>query len=82
MSAQHRLPSLRAALRRLALSGVAVEKLEHCDGCRCVFPLRQVELVDNQMLCADCGGSELAASLHPFLPPHPPLPAHRPRASR
>lgn len=82
MSALQRLPSLRSALRRLALSGVAVEKLEHCDGCRRVFPLRQVELVGSQMLCADCGRSELAVSLHPFLPPHPPLPAHRPQASR
>lgn len=82
MSAQQPLPSLRAALRRLALSNVAVEKLEHCDGCRRMFPLRQVELVGSQMLCVDCGPSELGASLHPYLPPHPPLLAHRPRAAR
>ena len=80
MSAQQRLPTLRAALNRLALAGVAVEKLEHCDGCRRVFPLREVELVGNQMLCADCGRSELATALHPFLPPHPPLSQPRPRA--
>jgi recombinational DNA repair protein (RecF pathway) len=82
MSAQHNLPSFRAAWNRLALAGVAIEKLEHCDGCRRMFPLRQVELVGNQMLCADCSPSELAVALHPFLPPHPPLSPPRPRAGK
>lgn len=82
MSAQHQTPLLRAALNRLAHAGVAMEKMEHCDGCRRVFPLRQVELVGGEMLCADCSRSELATTLHPFLPPHPPLLKHRTHAGR
>ena len=82
MSAQHNLPSVRAALNRLALAGAALEKMEQCDGCRRVFPLRQVELNGAELLCADCSRSELATALHPFLPPHPPLPRFRPHAGR
>lgn len=75
MSAQRSRSALRTALAKLvyAGTGVAVEKLEHCDGCRRVFPLRQVELVGPQILCSDCVPSELAISLHPHLPAHPHL---------
>ena len=75
MSAQSRQPSLHSALARLvyAGSGMAMEKMEQCDGCRRMFSLRHVELVGPQILCSDCIPSEFAATLHPHLPAHPRL---------
>lgn len=75
MSAQRPRPSLRSALTRIvyAGAGVAMEKMEQCDGCRRMFSLRGVELVGKQILCADCAPAEFMAPLHPHLPVHPPL---------
>lgn len=75
MSAQRSKPSLRSALTRIvyAGAGMAMEKMEQCDGCRRMFSLRGVELVGRQILCADCAPSEFTATLHPRLPPHPRL---------
>ena len=75
MSAQRPRPSLRSTLTRMvyAGAGVALEKMEQCDGCRRTFSLRQVELVGKQILCCDCAPSEFTATLHPHLPAHPRL---------
>jgi len=75
MSAIRPRPSLRSALTRIvyAGAGVAMEKMEQCDGCRRLFSLRGVELVGKQILCADCAPSEFTAPMHPHLPPHPRL---------
>ncbi len=81
MSALHSRPSPRVALNRLAYAGTAMDKMEQCDGCWRVFPLRQVELMGSELLCADCGRSELTTPLHPFLPAHPTLPGRNARAS-
>ncbi len=69
MSARHGKPSLRSALTRIVYSGagVAMEKMEQCDGCRRVFSLRHVELVGQQILCSDCAPAEFMAPLHPPL---------------
>ncbi|MEQ2010260.1 MAG: hypothetical protein ABMA26_26035 [Limisphaerales bacterium] len=73
MSALHGKPSLHSALTRIVYSGVgvAMEKMEQCDGCRRVLSMRQVELVGKQILCCDCAPSEFTAPLHPHLPAHP-----------
>lgn len=75
MSAQHGKSSLHSALTRIVYSGagVAMEKMEQCDGCRRVFSLRQVELLGKQILCSDCAPAEFTAPLHPHLPAHPRL---------
>ncbi len=78
MSAQRTKSALRSALTRIVYSGVAMEKMEQCDGCRRMFSLRGVELVGKQILCADCAPAEFTAPLHPHLPAHPRLRgAHR-----
>lgn len=75
MSAQHSKPSIRSALERIVFSSasVAMEKVEQCDGCRRMFSLRQVELIEKQILCSDCAPAEFTAPLHPHLPAHPRL---------
>lgn len=72
MSAQRNQTTIRSALARLVYgSRVPMEKMEHCDGCRRLFPIRSVELIGPQILCTDCLPSEFTASLHPHLPAHP-----------
>ncbi len=68
----------RSACSPTASVGTGVEKLEHCDGCRRFFPLRGVELIGGQLLCADCAPAEFNAPLHPHLPRHPRLRSERP----
>ena len=82
MSAQRSKPSLRSTLKRIVYAGVgvAMEKMEQCDGCRRTFSLRGVELVGKQILCADCAPAEFTASMHPHLPPHPRLRGSRAEA--
>ena len=82
MSAQRSQSSLHSALAKLVYAGggVAMEKLEQCDGCRRQFLLRHVELVGPQILCSDCMPSEFTTSLHPHLPAHPRLLDRRPDA--
>jgi hypothetical protein len=74
MSAQRNKSTIRSALARLVYgSGLPIEKMEHCDGCRRMFPLRSVELIGPQILCPDCVPSEFSTTLHPHLPAHPRL---------
>ncbi len=75
MSALSSQSPLRYALTRLLHGETALpaEKTEQCDGCRRVLSLRQVELVGQQILCADCVPSEFTTALHPHLPTHPHL---------
>lgn len=80
MSAQRSQSPLRSALTRIVHSGIAMEKMEQCDGCRQQFPIRGVELVGTQILCADCAPAEFTAPMHPHLPAHPRLHGSRPGA--
>lgn len=73
MSAQRSQSSLRSTLTRIVYSSLAMEKMEQCDGCRRQFPIRGVELIGKQILCADCAPAEFTAPLHPHLPAHPRL---------
>lgn len=75
MSAQRNQPSLRSTLTQIvyARTGMAMETMEQCDGCRRTFSLRLVELVGKQILCCDCAPAEFTAPMHPHLPAHPRL---------